>query len=1481
MKSITLKSYLQLIFINLTLISSLLLEIPNAWSFDFGNRYSAIPWYHRFTDVKEGVGSTPLEACKDYFLKNGFNLPHKLEVKADGVTIKHRGNDPYSVSGPACAGFFLSSDPPQELSPFGFELYKRGKVNFFKNLGNNCSAITNNGTNPINIGIGNKFQTEIDYLSNTLSYSRTYNYGLEATSQGNGWRSNFNKYLRVDALYPDSRVYIFRESGAVIKFDLVYGNWISDSDITDQLIELKDEAGVRTGWNYIISATDSIEYYSAVGRLQKVKQRSGRILTFYYDEADRLIIVEDDINRRLQFAYNESNLLTALIDVSGNVYHYGYDLKGNLINVYYPDGTTRSYHYNELHYTGDIDRPEALTGITDGNGNRYSIYRYGIHGEAISSEHANGIDLHQVNYLTEENTVITDPLGSQKSYSMAAIQGVVRSTGQSQPAGSGCNAASSSLDYDEQGNIVSQIDFNGNRTCYAYDLDRNLEIARVEGLSTSQSCPTDLVSYNPTTNSTERKTLTSWHLTFQLPQVITESNRETKIDYDDRGNITHYHLRDLSSPASRAWTINYHYHPTVPGLILQTLIDGPRTDLSDITTIDFYPPDANCNGHYGCRGLTQRITNALGHQTQMTRYNAHGQIEEMIDPNGLVTTLMYDARQRLLNRVVGTEITNYAYDDAGQLIKVILPDGSSLRYTYDAAHRLIGINDNLGNRIHYTLDSLGNPIREEIFDPLNTLTQTHRSEYDALGRLWKSIGAQNQITEWGYDPNGNFKQSINPSAFTTTNQFDALNRLTQMTDPAQGLTRLQYNHQDEITQVTAPNGVVTSYTYNGLGDLTREMSADRGLIKYAYDSAGNLKTVTDARGVKHTYFWDALNRPLKRSHSAVTGIPGTTIPTWQYDAGAHGTGRLTSITDGSGSTQFSYDQQGRLVSKAQTTKLGTVSITHTLGYTYDQTGKLTQTTYPSGAQISTLYGIDGRPNEILLNGTTLIRDITYQPFGTAKSWVWWNNQTYTRQFDTDGRLTQYPNGNTARTIHFDEAGRIAQYLHTDSPSLNRIFTHDSLDRLASEVGSTSMALWTYDANGNRIASQPGSQLYTYDYLPNSNRLLSVSGSAVKSYSYDLAGNIISDGSTSYTYNTGGRLSRIDRAGKTNWYFYNAFGERVIKAGAWLVNGPYRFVYDSDGKLIGEYDKNGPRQETVWLDDTPIAVIKKNSTGEFTVYQIHADHLNTPRAILDSQNRVVWQWHSGAFGETLPEEDPDGDGAKFEYNLRFPGQYWDKETNLHYNYFRDYDPEIGRYVQSDPIGLLGGLNTYGYVEQNPLSFTDPTGEAIPAIIAACAGNPACAVAVSAGVGAISSVVLEVASQLLSNGGNLQCTDIGSVAISAMTGAIPLGAVGALGSKIITKSVTKGKNTVIGRVKDLQKLRQGEKSLLDELLDQGSPKANWRQNSSVLRKEMLKGRPIRDTSPGDKRGQFLNAERNLLEDRGWKFDGKTNYWIPPLK
>jgi RHS repeat-associated protein len=135
-----------------------------------------------------------------------------------------------------------------------------------------------------------------------------------------------------------------------------------------------------------------------------------------------------------------------------------------------------------------------------------------------------------------------------------------------------------------------------------------------------------------------------------------------------------------------------------------------------------------------------------------------------------------------------------------------------------------------------------------------------------------------------------------------------------------------------------------------------------------------------------------------------------------------------------------------------------------------------------------------------------------------------------------------------------------------------------------------------------------------------------------------------------------------------------------------------------------------KQETIWLDDIPIAVLKKTvNTDSIQVYFIHADHLNTPRVIVDVSNTPVWRWENRqAFGDNFPDEDPDRDGTLFKYNLRFAGQYFDNETRLHYNYFRNYDPETGRYISSDPIGLAGGLNTYGYVRGSPLLYIDPLG-----------------------------------------------------------------------------------------------------------------------------------------------------------------------------
>jgi len=122
-----------------------------------------------------------------------------------------------------------------------------------------------------------------------------------------------------------------------------------------------------------------------------------------------------------------------------------------------------------------------------------------------------------------------------------------------------------------------------------------------------------------------------------------------------------------------------------------------------------------------------------------------------------------------------------------------------------------------------------------------------------------------------------------------------------------------------------------------------------------------------------------------------------------------------------------------------------------------------------------------------------------------------------------------------------------------------------------------------------------------------------------------------------------------------------------------------------------------------------------SAPQAKLYFIHTDHLNTPRLVADDTQTTVWKWEQQEpFGVNAANDDPDGNSIAFEFNLRFPGQYFDKETGLHQNYFRDYDSGIGRYVQSDPIGLLGGLHTYTYSGDSPIAHTDPSGTIVPLV-----------------------------------------------------------------------------------------------------------------------------------------------------------------------
>jgi RHS repeat-associated protein len=257
-------------------------------------------------------------------------------------------------------------------------------------------------------------------------------------------------------------------------------------------------------------------------------------------------------------------------------------------------------------------------------------------------------------------------------------------------------------------------------------------------------------------------------------------------------------------------------------------------------------------------------------------------------------------------------------------------------------------------------------------------------------------------------------------------------------------------------------------------------------------------------------------------------------------------------------------------------------------------------------------------------------------------------------------------------------------------------------RLTSATTSAITDGWTYDANGNRL-TQTGTTPITFTVSPTSNQVTATSGSLVRTYSYDAAGNATSNG-TSFTYNDRGRMAST--SGSSTLYLYNALGQMIEKSG---TPGTTVFMQDEAGHLVGEYSSTGTLvDETVWLGDIPVATLQPNGSGGVNIYYVHSDHLNAPRKVSQpSSNTLVWRWDTDPFGTTAANQNPAGLGT-FVYDWRFPGQMYMAETAVNQNYFRDYDPAVGRFVESDPIGLQGGVNSYTYAFGNPSLNVDPSG-----------------------------------------------------------------------------------------------------------------------------------------------------------------------------
>ncbi|WP_203143277.1 RHS repeat-associated core domain-containing protein [Marinobacter mangrovi] len=200
------------------------------------------------------------------------------------------------------------------------------------------------------------------------------------------------------------------------------------------------------------------------------------------------------------------------------------------------------------------------------------------------------------------------------------------------------------------------------------------------------------------------------------------------------------------------------------------------------------------------------------------------------------------------------------------------------------------------------------------------------------------------------------------------------------------------------------------------------------------------------------------------------------------------------------------------------------------------------------------------------------------------------------------------------------------------------------------------------------------------------------------------GHTVRRGDTRFAYNAAGRLVRATTESGITEYGYNALGQRVIKRSPTTTR---HYLYDQAGRLIVTRTADGRKQtEYVYLNGQRLALVtaRPETPQVEAVFYIHGNHLDAPLVVTDSGGAVVWRGHYEPFGRLTVERD------EIELSARLPGQYADAdaETGLHYNYFRDYDPSLGRYLQSDPIGLNGGINTYGYAYGNPLNITDPQG-----------------------------------------------------------------------------------------------------------------------------------------------------------------------------
>ncbi|WP_405725175.1 DUF6531 domain-containing protein [Streptomyces sp. NBC_01537] len=719
-------------------------------------------------------------------------------------------------------------------------------------------------------------------------------------------------------------------------------------------------------------------------------------------------------------------------------------------------------------------------------------------------------------------------------------------------------------------------------------------------------------------------------------------------------------------------------------------------------------------------------TDALGHTTRYS-YDARGDLIRIDRPDGTSTSAEYNPLRLPVEIVTADgQVWRQAYDQAGNRIRLTDPTGAVTEFGYDERGCVNQLTDPLGNATQLRCNPAGLLI--EVTDPLGRTTHL---AYDPFGHPIAVTSPDGRTTRSIWTPEGQPVSRITPDGAQERWTYDAEGNTLTHTDQLGGVTRMEYTHFDLLVCRTEPDGARCTFAYDTELRLTRVTDAQGLTWSYTYDSLGQISSETDFNGRHQGYTHDAVGHLTARTNAL-----GQTI-SHAYDS----MGRLTGKSADGQTTTFGYDRAGRLLTAISpscslvreydgpgTTLTETVN-GRTLTVSHDLLGRRAHRRTPSGAETSWSYDHAGNLSALVASGHTisfehdelgretarhlapgLILNSTWdeldrlvaQSLGRGAAPSPLQHRAYT--YRADGKLIGVTDQHVGpQRFDLDRVGRVTAVRATD---WTETYVYDAAGRLADAQwpSQSSEALGTRAYSGTLVRAA-GRTRYEYDAQGRvtSRRVITLSGRTT---------------TWAYVWDAEDRLTHVTTPNGTRWeYRYDPLGRRISKQR--MADDTAAVVewtdFTWDGPALAEQTAHGPQLPgpyTLTWDHQglqPVAQTERISASEMPqdevdrrFFAIITDPVGAPTHLIAPDGSTAWQARATLWGTTARQAV-----TSTSTPLRYPGQYYDPESRLHYNFHRYYDPDTGRYLTSDPLGLDPAPDAYAYVD-NPLAEIDPLG-----------------------------------------------------------------------------------------------------------------------------------------------------------------------------